>query len=200
MPAEPLSEQTGTLQVGDPWPIWVWLTDDDGDPVTPTTVTVVVTRPDLTTSTPTAVEDSGGDWRATYTLAAAGRHTALVTVTGPGAGVVPFAVEAVGVGVQLPLLAEVKTYLGDVSASDPELQDALDAEAAAQRARCRVPSEYPDDLRQALLRRVARNLAARSVPVASFTSFEGGQTATRVPGVDPEVKRLEAPYRRRTVG
>lgn len=63
-----------------------------------------------------------------------------------------------------------------------------------------MPAAYPADLREALLRRVARNLAARAVPVASFTAFDGGATSTRVPGRDPEVRRLEAPHLRLSVG
>lgn len=200
MGADAITSQSTTLQVGDPWPIWVQVTDDDGNSATPDTVTVTVTRPDLTTSTPTATEDETGEWRASYTLAATGRHTALVTVAGTGAGVVPFEVLAVAVGQVLPDLDDVKDYLGSTSWSDTEIQDALDAETAAQRARCRIPSEYPDDLAQALKRRVARNLAARAVPVATFTSFDGGGTSARVPAVDAEVRRLEGPYRRRKVG
>jgi acyl-CoA reductase-like NAD-dependent aldehyde dehydrogenase len=96
-------------------------------------------------------------------------------------------------------LDDVQEYLVDTSATPEEIVDALAAERAAQAARCRV-EPFTQDLRQALLRRVARNLAARRVPVASMTSFDGGQTSTRVPRVDPEVSRLEAPYRRMTVG
>ena len=65
---------------------------------------------------------------------------------------------------------------------------------------CRIPAAYPADLGEALCRRVARNLAARSVPVASFSAFEGGGTVTRVPQRDAEVARLEGPYRRLVVG
>ena len=86
------------------------------------------------------------------------------------------------------------------SASLTELEGALAAETAAQAARCRV-TPYTDDLREALMRRVARNLAARAIPVATWTSFEGGGGAsTRVPTSDPEIARLEAPYRRLVVG
>jgi len=102
--------------------------------------------------------------------------------------------------VDVPDLDAVTAYLGETSAADEDIQDALDAETAAQAARCRIPQVYPADLAQALKRRVARNLAARSVPVATFTSFEGGGTSARVPTVDAEIARLEAPYRRRTVG
>lgn len=95
-------------------------------------------------------------------------------------------------------ISDLRDYLGDTSATDEALQDALTTERAAQAERCRV-EPYTASLREALMRRVARNLAARSVPVASFTSFDGGSTSTRVPGRDPEVARLEAPHRRRPI-
>lgn len=172
------------------------------------TVSVVVTTSAGGTTSPTATYDATcGEWRATYTPSAAGRYIATVTVTDAdsdfGDSQVLRAVSYVGTVVgeaAMPDRAEVVVYLGETSFSDAELDDALAAEAAAQRARCRIPAAYPADLRQALLRRVARNLAARSVPVASFTSFDGGGTATRVPMLDPEILRLEAPYRHLVVG
>lgn len=97
-------------------------------------------------------------------------------------------------------LAACKEYLGtDISWTDPEISGALLAETAAQAARCKLPTVMTDDLAEALKRRVARNLAARAVPVASFTSFDGGATSTRVPTNDPEIARLEAPYRKLVV-
>ena len=99
----------------------------------------------------------------------------------------------------VPTAADADEYLGEHSWPYNNVVDALAAEVAAQAARCRV-DPYTDDLREACLRRVARNLAARSVPVATFTSFEGGGTSARVPSTDPEVSRLEGPYRRMVVG
>lgn len=99
-----------------------------------------------------------------------------------------------------PDLAALQDYLGDTSCTDDEILDARAAELAAQARRCRVPADMPADLAQALKRRVARNLAARGVPVASFTSFEGGSTVVQVPRYDAEVARLEAPWRKRVTG
>lgn len=102
-----------------------------------------------------------------------------------------------------PDVEDVAAYLGETSATEDEMAGALAAETAAQSRVCRVPADpeaLSADLREALLRRVARNLAARSVPVATFTSFEGGASSTRVPASDPEVRRLEAPWRRLVVG
>ena len=80
-----------------------------------------------------------------------------------------------------------------------EIQQALDAERAAQARACNLDN-YGPDLREALYRRVAVNLAGRAVPLALFTSFEtGGGVSTRATGSDPVVRRLENPYRRLVV-
>lgn len=91
---------------------------------------------------------------------------------------------------------EVTDYLGDVTLPDEGITVVIAAEQAAQEARCTIPTTVPADLDEALKRRVARNLAARGVPVAQFTAFEGGGTVTRLPWEDAEIKRLEAPYRK----
>lgn len=195
------SEQSVRLDVGDTWVLAVALYDDiTGDPVD-ATVTATVTRPDTTTTNPTVTRQQLGLYTASYTLAAAGRHTGLMTSSGALVSVTDFSCLAETPS-QLPTLADVKAYLastGPTSYADADLTLALAAEAAAQAARCRQPAVYPADLREALLRRVARNLAARSVPVASFTAFDGGATSTRVPMLDAEITRLEAPWRRLTV-
>lgn len=100
----------------------------------------------------------------------------------------------------IPDLTAVKNYLGTTSWTDAEISGALAAETAAQAKACSIPPVYPDDLAEALKRRVARNLAGRAVPVATYTAFEGGATTTRLPMTDPEVKRLEAPYRKLVFG
>lgn len=102
----------------------------------------------------------------------------------------------------VPTELEVADYLGETSATDEQIADALAAEQAAQAARCRVPADadpWPADLAQALKRRVARNLALRGLPIAVLQGdAESGSTV--LPGSDPEVRRFEAPHRRITVG
>jgi len=97
-------------------------------------------------------------------------------------------------------LVEVKAYLGDSSWTDAEIQGALAAETAAQANRCKIPDPLPADLAEALKRRVARNLAARAVPLQEFSVFDSGATVQRVTRTDPEVVRLEAPYRKLVMG
>lgn len=109
-----------------------------------------------------------------------------------------------------PDLDAVLTYLGETDADDDRkatISSALATEIAAQRHAVRRsaygvdpeapadPVPWPVDLAEAVCRRVARNLVLRNLPLAVLQSdAEGGALAT--PGKDPEVRRLEAPYRR----
>jgi hypothetical protein len=110
-------------------------------------------------------------------------------------------------------LLALREYLGPSGAtggrwSDTALTGALAVETAAQRARVKYPTDAagveivpsPVDLDEALCRRVAANLARRTIPLGlTDASGDAGQRAY-VPGTDPEVRRLEAPYRRLVVG
>lgn len=99
----------------------------------------------------------------------------------------------------IPDLTAVKEYLGQTSASDDTITSALAAESAAQSRVCRIPVTYPEDLGEALKRRVARNLALRGLPIAVLRGdAESGNTI--LPGRDPEVRRLEAPFRKLMLG
>ncbi|HWI43264.1 MAG TPA: hypothetical protein VNS81_06560 [Nocardioides sp.] len=84
--------------------------------------------------------------------------------------------------------------------------EALAAEARDQANRCRLPKDdagdafLDDALREALLRRVAHNLAVRKLPLGvQATLTDIGMATSYVGGTDAEVKRLEAPYRKRVV-
>lgn len=91
---------------------------------------------------------------------------------------------------------QVRAYLGAAADQwdDGELGSALAAELADQTTKCRIPTVVPAGLAEALKRRVARNLAMRKVPLGIAVSEV---EATQVRGLDPEIKRFEAPYRRR---
>lgn len=159
---------------------------------------VTVTLPAGGTATPTVSENSDSRYRAEYTVGSTGRYIARVV----GAdGAVDFTAFVTGTvaGTAMPAIEDVDAYLGQHSFTDDQLQEALDAEAAAQRAVCRVAAAYPADLREALLRRCARNLALRGLPLAVLQGdAETGPTI--LPGRDPEVRRLEAPHRKLVVG
>lgn len=184
--------------VGDTLTVWLLCSADDGTSVSPDSVAGTVTLPDATTGAVTATEQTtSGLYKIEYDIAQSGRHQIALTVTDSTYGdeVKTFSVMARATTGSIPTVADVVIYLGeDNSYTDYEVADALAAEFASQARRCTIPAAYPDDLAQALKRRVARNLAARSVPVTTFTSFEGGATSTRVPNLDAEIRRFEGPY------
>lgn len=194
MPVTPDTWTTVHAPVGDVWLLGVRVTDADGVGVEQTP-TVSVTKPDDTTAAPVMESLGGGCFRAEYTLAVAGRYVATATVAGYGVAQFAAFTDAVTPGSGMPTTAEVSAYLSQHSWSAPDLQDALDAEAAAQRRVCAVPAAYPPDLRNALLRRVARNLAMRPLPLAVLRGdAEIGDANLLPPGSDPEVRRLEKPH------
>jgi hypothetical protein len=177
-----------------------WLvTDRDGEPAAPTTVTLTVT---LDGGAPEAVVTTSptlGEILAAYRPTVPGAYTTRLVLDGDHAGASEDRFIVTALDPWALDLTALRAYLLDTSATDAEILDALGAERAAQVARCRV-EPYTPDLLQALKRRVARNLAARRVPVATFTAFDGGQTSQRVPQHDAEIRRLEAPHRKRPVG
>jgi len=99
----------------------------------------------------------------------------------------------------VPDVAACQAYVGTAATSWTleQFTEALAAEAKAQARKCRVPAAaatfWPDDLAEALFRRVHRNLAMRNLPLAIQSDGDGG---IRIGSNDPEIRRLEAPYRR----
>lgn len=105
-------------------------------------------------------------------------------------------------------------YLGGLDAAQgggswtsEEISSAYDAELFAQRNAIRLPvpstagDVYPPDLAEALCRRVHRNLAMRRLPLGvQASATDGAVTTTYIGSNDPEVRRLEGPYRRVRVG
>lgn len=193
---ELLSSESVRRTIGDLWEFLVRVTDEDGHAQSSTPV-ITVTPPAGGTSTPTVEELGIGVYRAAYTIAAAGRHTATVTATGYGLATATAWGEATAGTV--PNLADVTSYLTGIGQSYEEVDvtQALAAELAAQHSACRIPAEYPADLAEALRRRVARNLTMRTLTLAVQ------QTETDIavlPGNDPEVRRLERPWRKLVIG
>jgi hypothetical protein len=140
----------------------------------------------------------GGLYRVVVGVDTPGRWIAVVEASGYGSTAFSAYVSDVTDADAFPDLASIKAYLGgadEISFSDAELQDALDAEAGAQRKVCNVPAIYTPDLAQALKRRVARNLALRGLPVMVLQGDAESGSLTP-PGRDPEVRRLEGPYRK----
>lgn len=92
-----------------------------------------------------------------------------------------------------PTVDEVAAALGKAAA---DIQGAYDAEIADQARRCRV-DPYNAALVAALVRRVQRAMAMRNLPLGVLQDDTG---STRVGSTDPEVRRLEGPYRKGVVG
>lgn len=203
MPVRLLAADPALADVGDTVRTWLLVTAHDGTAAA-ATVTGTVTYPDDSTDDATVdAQTSVGLYLVSYDTDSAGTHQLVVTVASTDFGDDVIAIETevyATTGGTVPDLTAVKAYLGSTSASDATISDALAAEIAAQRSRCRIPVAYPADLAQALKRRVARNLAARAVPLAVLTGVDQGGGAVRIPALDAEVRRLEAPYRRLTVG
>lgn len=190
----PLSGYSADLYQGGRWVFDMLVGDDDGNYVDQLP-TISVVAPNGTTPSPTIEHLETGYYRASLVVSITGRYVATATATGYGVTAFVAFVSTATAASAFPTLADVKTYLGQNSASDATVQDALDAETAAQRATCRIPAVYSADLAQALKRRVARNLAVRNIPLAVFQGDADSGSLTP-PNKDPEVRRLEAPYRK----
>jgi hypothetical protein len=203
-----LSNPSAELPVDGVWMIVVDVRDanrcltDDASPV------VTVTLPGGTTDTPTVERLTLGTYRAVYTVTTTGRYVASAVAAGYGAADFTAFVAAIVPAGGMPILDDLRGdlddaddfgYLGRTSATDAQIQDALDAEAANQRKVCRVPAAFGADLRQALMRRVARNLAMQRIPLAVLQG-DADTGSTVPPGSDPEVRRFERAYRRLPMG
>jgi hypothetical protein len=197
MTVRAISSTAVDLPISGVWALVVAVTDSAGCPVD-VTPTVTVTLPGGSTSTPAAELVTGGVYRAEYVVGTAGRYVARVTTPSNGAADFAAYATATVAGTGMPDLDDCKDYLKiplDDTSEDAEIEDALAAESAAQREVCRVPAAYPASLREALFRRVARNLALRKLPLMVLRGdAEAGNTV--LPGRDPEVRRFEAPHRK----
>lgn len=93
----------------------------------------------------------------------------------------------------------LREYLGtgNVRYSDAELQRAFEVEATAQSKAVTYPDPITPDLVEALYRRVHRQIALRQYPTGTdqLTS-DGGVAIVRFGSSDPEIRRLESPYRK----
>ncbi len=76
-----------TYYIGGVAPLTFKVRDSSGALVTPSTITLVITKPDGTTTTPTLTNSSTGVYTVNYDYGTtAGHYTYVLTVTGPGAG------------------------------------------------------------------------------------------------------------------
>ena len=196
-----LSKPSAYAVLGEAWTVRVRTVDEYGYVTGAVAPVAAAVLPDASALVPTFLSDTSlGDWTTSIVLTQAGRWTLHVSTPEDALDVAVWA-EGPTTGTGMPTVDDVARYLGQSASSWDRgtLQDALDAERSDQRARCGERAQYPDALRQALLRRVARNLAMRRLPLAvNVGDADGGSLV--LPGRDPEVRRLEAPYRRLVVG
>lgn len=201
-----LTSQSRDLTAGAEWPLSVLVLDDREQLVT-VAVTASVTDPAGTITAPAVEDFAPGVGRLLVYPSVPGRWLAHLSTVEHGSCDFAAWVAAPVTGEGMPTLHDLVGdratsfgYLGRTSWSDSDVQDALDAEAGAQRDVCAVPAAYPPSLREALFRRVAANLARRNLPlaVAQGDAESGGPVAP--PTLDPEVRRLEKPYPKLTVG
>lgn len=182
-----------TRWVGGTYVSQVIVENDSGTQVNASSVTLTVTRPDLTTFQPGAANPSTGVYEYALALNQAGRWVLSWVTTGPDTAYAEeLWVSAPGV---LPVLADVKEYLGTAAAkwSDVQIQRALDAQIHSQRHYNEIPADYPEDLWDALMRRIQRHLALRALPLG-VQQNDSGAGPLMLPGKDPWVQSLEEPY------
>lgn len=196
-----LTPTSALVGVGEAWVLTVETLDATSDVLSSVVVpTAAVTNPAGVVTAPAMVEMTTGVWSLTTTVGVAGRWVATVATPEDVASAAAYAA-GVTTAAGMPTVDDVAHYLRDASSgwSVTELTRALSAERAAQRAKCGERAAYPDDLREALMRRVARNLAMRGLPLA-VNMGDADTASTILPGNDPEVRRLEAPWRKLSVG
>lgn len=191
----PISGDSVELYEGSRWVLVVRVTDDSGSGVE-TVPSITAVFPDGDTESASSENLGNGFYRAAVNVGGPGIYVATVLVE--NYGVTAFRANVIGLDdpfANMPGLAAVKAYIGATSTGDAVIQDALDAETQAQMDCCRIPVVYPATLGQALKRRVARNLALRRIPLAVLQGDAESGSLT-LPGSDPEVRRLERPYRK----
>lgn len=195
-----ITPTSNLVGAGSAWVIMVDAENELGDSSSLVVPAVSVTDPSGTVTAPALTTPSTGLFVLALVPSVLGRW--LVHLSTPEDALdVAAHVQGPTTAAGMPTVDDAITYLGDsaTSWSRATVTDAFNAERSAQRDRCGERPVYPDSLRQALLRRVSRNLAMRKLPLAvNFGDADAGSTI--LPGRDPEVRRLEGPYRRMVIG
>lgn len=193
-----MSSTSSILVAGERWRIAV---DVESTDASAPAYTVTLPGGSMVAGELELVDGSAASWEAFVDTPAAGRYLAEVTLGADSLHLAAYAYGVVTAG-GMPTADDVAAYLKEDAAQweEQDLEDELASEASAQRAKCGERAAYPPDLRTALLRRVQRALALRQHPLAVQPGDADGGGPIILPGNDPEVRRLEAPYRRRVMG
>jgi hypothetical protein len=182
------------------WSATLAITNDRGQPTSDTLAITVVDDQGAIVADATAVSTRPwyGRHRVNVTgLVTPGAYTVRVAGTDD---LVEFAVEVADQPAKVPDVDDVRAYLGESADQydDAEIDGALAAERQRQRDACTIPARYTAALREALMRRVQRNLAMRLLPLALQSDNDG--TAVRLGGDDPIVRSIEARYPKMVTG
>jgi hypothetical protein len=202
MTVQALSSTSVALPISGAWVLLVEVRDAD-DVLVDAAPVITITPPSGAPVMPAVETVTTGVYRLVHVVTATGRYVARVVSASYGAADFTAFVTAVTLAAGMPDLTDVRDYLREDADSwtDAEVQDALDAETAAQRGVCRIPADYGADLAQALKRRVQCNLARRGLPLAVLQGdAEAGTPGAVPPTNDPEVRRFERPYRKLVIG
>lgn len=193
-----LSYTSLTVSIGEQWIMRVFAKNADGTPSAIMPTGVVTLPTDGTAALEMLPGPDAGCWYAIHVPTEPGRHLAHIESAD---GSADFTAQAVGPtpNADMPTPQDYTDRYGIHSHADTLVQQILDQEFAAQFKVCRIPAAYPEDLRGALLRRTNRVLAMLALPLAVRESAEG-ESQIVVPGRDPEVQRLERPWRRLPIG
>ena len=100
-----------------------------------------------------------------------------------------------------PPIEDVRTWIQvpvTIMEND-QLQKVIDAETLLQARACTTGAELTPDLVQAIYRRVAREVAARGVPLG-ILGADSEYGPTRLSQFDAEIARLEGPSRKIVFG
>lgn len=106
----------------------------------------------------------------------------------------------------MAILDDVKAYLASVGVptgrySDSVLNQVIAVEQANQTKKLRSGTSAELPVVEALCRRVQVTLAKRGLPLGVIeTSGDGDGGRVFMPTLDPEIRRLEAPFRKLVVG
>lgn len=99
----------------------------------------------------------------------------------------------------VPSLVQVRAWIGVPATvlDDAQLGQVYAGEIDKQAAHCRIPADpapFPPALAQALYRRVARECAARNLPLG-LTGDGVEYAPSRLPLFDAQIESHEGPYR-----
>lgn len=152
--------------------------DENGDPTTPTSITLTITKPDQTTTGGSPVEDDTGVYHGDYNFAGEGLHKLVWETTGP----ITHKTDYVNASIWRSVLGidETKNYINDSDADrDPILRHIMAAatELAEDVVGLTVPKTFTDEQvtgYQRLVIRLPHAPLVNDTAVTSITSVWTG--------------------------